>query len=71
MYGREKERSRTNDVQMDALRGLLGIRRIDCTPNEVVERSDKIIVLWWFTHSERILKSMIIKGECIGSCPVG
>ena len=39
MYGRdtmlwnEKERSRIRDVQMDNLRGLLGIMRMDRVPN--------------------------------------
>ena len=30
---KEKERSRVRSVQMDNLRGLLGIRRIDRVPN--------------------------------------
>ena len=33
MIWREKERSRIKAVQMDNLRGLLGIRRIDKVPN--------------------------------------
>ena len=39
MYGsetliwKEKERSRIRAVQMDSLRGLLGIRRMDKVPN--------------------------------------
>ena len=33
MIGREKERSRIRDVQMDNLIGLLGIRRMDKVPN--------------------------------------
>ena len=33
MIWREKERSRIRDVQMDNLRGLLGIRRIDKFPS--------------------------------------
>ena len=32
-YGSEKERSRTRAVQMDNLRGLPDIRRIDKAPN--------------------------------------
>ena len=33
MLWREKERSRVRAVQMDNLRGLLGIRRMDKVPN--------------------------------------
>ena len=33
MMWREKERSRIRAVQMDNLRGLLGIRRMDKVPN--------------------------------------
>ena len=33
MIGREKERSRIWAVQMDSIRGLLGIRRMDKVPN--------------------------------------
>ena len=33
MYGSEKERSRVRVVQVDYLRGLLGIRRMDRVPN--------------------------------------
>ena len=33
MLWREKERSRMRDVQMDNLRGLFGIRRMDRIPN--------------------------------------
>ena len=57
MYGSEKmlwkERSRIRAVQMDNLRGLLGIRSMDsseCTDNGVI-RSDARIdegVLRWF-----------------------
>ena len=42
MYGKEtmiwrmKERSRVKDVQMDNLRGLLGIRRIHRVPNSLI-----------------------------------
>ena len=32
-FGREKERSRSRAVQMENLRGLLGIRRMDKVPN--------------------------------------
>ena len=33
MIGREKERSKIRAVQMDNLRGLLGIRKMDKVPN--------------------------------------
>ena len=34
MLWKEKERSRVRAIQMDNLRGLLGIRRVDRVPNE-------------------------------------
>ena len=34
MLWKEKERSRIRAAQMDSLRGLLGIRRMDKVPNE-------------------------------------
>ena len=63
MLRREKERSRVRDVQMDKLRGLLGIRRMDRVPNARIrellrneegldERIDEG-VLRWFGHVER------------------
>ena len=56
----KEERSKIRDVQIDNLRGLLGIRRIDRVPNawirvlhrvmkEVDERIDES-VLWCFSH---------------------
>ena len=36
MLWKEKERSRISNVQMDNLRGLLGIRRIDKVPNALI-----------------------------------
>ena len=59
-----KERSKIRSVQMDNLRGLLGIRRIDRTQNAwirelcgvrkgVNERIDEG-VLRWFGHMERV-----------------
>ena len=38
MIWREKERSRTRALQMDNLRGLLGIRRIDKVPNAQIRQ---------------------------------
>ena len=57
---KEKERSRIRAVQMDNLRGLLGIRKMDRVPNSRIrefcgvkkgidERIDEG-VLWWFSH---------------------
>ena len=88
MYGSEmlwKERSRVRAVQMDTLRGLLGIRRIDRILNAWIrelcgvrkgldERIDEVF-LWWFSHVERMERDMIAKrvyvGECAGSRSVG
>ena len=56
---REKERSRIRTVQMENLKGLLGIRRMDIVPNaqiiqlcEVMKGVDEKIdgVLRWFSH---------------------
>ena len=57
MIWKEKERSRINAVQMDKLRDLLGIRRMDIVPNarirelcgvtkEVDERIDEGVLRW-------------------------
>ena len=72
-------------VQMDNLRSLLGIRRIDIVPQAwvrepcrvtkgVIEKIDKSI-LQWFGHIERmgndrIAKRVYVVG-CMGSCLVG
>ena len=66
-----KERSKIRSVQMDNLRGLLGIRRIDRTQNAwirefcgvrkgVNERIDEGI-LRWFGHMERVKNNKIGK----------
>ena len=60
----KKERSRIRAVQMDNLRGLLGIRRMNSVQNAwirelcdvkkgVDERIDEG-VLWWFGRMERM-----------------
>ena len=76
MYGNEtmlwkKERSRIRAVQMNNLRGLLGISRMD---RELDERIDECM-LWWFGHVEMMEKDKIAKrvyvGECSGSHSVG
>ena len=81
----EHERSRIRAVQMDNLRGLLGIRNMDRVPNVrirelcgvtkgVAEKIDEG-VLRWFGHVERMEKKRIAKrvyvGECAGSRSVG
>ena len=84
MLWREK-RSRLRAVQMDNLKGLLGIRRIDRVPNARIRELcgvrkglDERInegVLRWFGHVERMERYKIAKrvyvGECAGSRSVG
>ena len=57
MIWREKERSRIRAVQMDNLRGLLGIRRMDKVLNALIRQLSRVTksvdkkidegVLWW------------------------
>ena len=85
MLWKEKERSRIRAVQMQNLRGLLDIRRMDkvlearvtglCrVENGLDERIDED-VLRWFGHVERMERDRIAKrvnvGECAGSRSVG
>ena len=67
----EKEWSRIRAVQMDNLRGLLGIRRMDKVPNAQIrhfwgvtkgvdEKNDEG-VLRWFGHVERMENDRITK----------
>ena len=78
----EKERSRIRAVQLDNLRGLLGIRRMDRVPNAQIrelcrvkkgldERFDKGM-LRWFSHVKRMESDRIPKrvyvGEYAGCC---
>ena len=61
MLWKEKERSRIRTVQMDNLRGLLGIRRMDRVPNACIRQLCKVMkevdericegVLLWFCLS--------------------
>ena len=76
MYGDEtmiwkEEKSRIKAVQMDSLRGLLVIRRMDKAPNarirelygvtkEVDNRIDEGVHRW-FTHVERMKNDRIVK----------
>ena len=79
---KEKESSRIRGVQMDNLRGLLGIRSMERALNaqirelcgvkkELDERIDEGM-LWWFGHVERMESDRNAKrgyvGECAGSC---
>ena len=78
MLWREKERSRIRDIQMDNLRGLLGIRRMDRVQNgqigelcRVTKGVDERIdegVLWWFGHVERMEEERIAKRVYVGEC---
>ena len=76
-----KERSRIRAVQMNNLRGLLGIRRMDRVPNAHIkemrgtdERIDED-VLQWFGCVERMendgFAKIVYVGECAGSHSVG
>ena len=72
-------------VEMDNLRGLLGIRRMDIVPNawirelcRVMKGVDKRIdesVLYWFRNVERMgndgFAKRVYAGECAGSRLVG
>ena len=91
MYGREpmlwkeKERSKIRAVQMDNLRGLLGIRRMDrglnarirelCGVKKGIDERIDESVLRWFGHVERMERDRIAKrvyvGECAGTRSVG
>jgi hypothetical protein len=91
LYGSEvtvwcpKYRSRVQAVQMDNLRSVLGVRRIDKMRNERIrelcgvergmnERINESL-LRWFGHMERMDESRLVKrmysSECEGSKPVG
>ena len=85
MLWKEKDRSRVRAIQMDNLRWLLDIRRMNRVSNawirelcrekkDLEERSDES-VLWWFGNEERMEKGRIAKkvyvGECAGSGSVG
>ena len=74
----EKERSRIGSVQMDNIKGLLGIRRMDKIQNAWIKQlygvmkdvDEKTGVLQWFSHVERMEKDRIAKRVyvvCAGS----
>ena len=66
-----EERSRIEAVQMDNLRGLLSIRRMDKVPNTRIRRLCSVTkgvdqrvdegVLRWFAHVERMENDRIVK----------
>ena len=78
MLWKEKERSRVKAVQMDNLRGLLGIRSMDINPNAWISKLcgvrkglDERIeegVLRWFDHVERMERERIAKRVCRRVC---
>ena len=78
MLWEEKDRSRIKAIQMDSLRGLLGIRMMDKAPNARIREScgmtkgiDEWIdegVLRWFGHVERMEDNRIAKRVYIGEC---
>ena len=78
MIWREKERSRIRVMQMNNLRGLLGIRRLDRIPNVwikelcgVVKKVDERIketILRWFGRIERRENDRITKRVYVGVC---
>ena len=78
MIWRENERSRIRVVQMDNLKGLVGIRRMDKVPNAQIRQLcrvkkgvDKKIdegVLRWFNHVERMENDKIAKRVYVGVC---
>ena len=78
MIWKENERSRIRAIQMDKLRGLLGIRRLDKVPNAqirelcgVTKAMDEIIdeeVLRWFGYVEGMESDRIAKRVYVGLC---
>ena len=88
MYGSEtmlwkEEKSMIRAVQMDNLRGLVGISRLDvpnaqikqlCRVTKGVEEKIDEGVLRWFSHMERWRRKGLLRayvGECAGSHSVG
>ena len=81
----KKYRSKVQCVQMDNLRGVLGVRRINKVRNELIREwcgvkkgvNERIneSMLRWFGHMERMNDSRLVKrmysGECVGNRPAG
>src|SRR5678815_4314459 len=85
MVWNKKYRSKVQCVEMDNLRGVLGVRRIDKMRNEriremcgvkkwVNERINESM-LRWYGHVKRMNDSRLVKrmysGECVGNRPAG
>ena len=78
MIWREKERSKVRAVQIDNLRGLMGIRMMDRVPNALIRELcrvkkglDKRVdegVLRWFSHVKRMERDIITKRVCRRVC---
>ena len=78
MIWTENERSRIKTVQMNKLKGLLSIRKMDKVPNArtrelcgVTKAMDEWIdevVLRWFSHVERMENERIAKRVYMGLC---
>ena len=78
MYGSEivlrKKKPRIQAVQMDNLRGLLGIRRMDRALNaqimEVVQSDERIDegIFQWFNHVERVENDGLARRFYVGEC---
>ena len=78
MIEKEKERSRIMVLQMDNLRGLLGIKKMDKVPNarirelsgeaKCVDERIEVGVLRWFGHVERIENDRIAKRVYVAVC---
>ena len=70
----KEERPRIRVIQMDNLRGLLGIRRMDKGIREllrVIKGADERInegILWWFGLVERMENDRIAKRAYVGEC---
>ena len=75
MYGSEalicrEDRSRIGAVQMDNLRGLLGMRGKDKVPNARIRQIDEG-VLGWLGHMERMENGGIAKRLYVGEYASG
>ena len=78
---KEKKKSRIRAVQMDNLRGLLGIRRVDrvlnawirelCGSKKGIDERINEDVLWLFGHMERMEKDKIAKKVHLEECAGG
>ena len=76
----EMERSMIRVVQMDDLRSLLGIRRVDKVPNARIKQfcvvmegvDEKIddVVLWWFSQVERMESDRAANRVYVRECAV-